>query len=296
MIRMRIIDSHVHFPTPDFFGKPEGRVHPWLAQERTRWRKAWQFDGAEPLQSKDELVERWYREAIEHDISVVFVTSGGNDAMSEIVKAHPDRFYGYAHHDPSLKEAPYLLEKAIKEQGLKGYKILGPAVNTPLDCKDLYPVWEVAQGENIPVLIHFGIMGSAGGIANHVNINPLIIHDVAKNFPDLKIIVPHFGCGYIFETLNLCWACPNVYIDTSGSNQWMRWMPYEVNLEMLFRKYRETIGPGRILFGTDSSYFPRGYAKSYFDEQFKAMVNVGYSDDEIDKVVFGNIDDLLKGR
>ncbi|MDK2944865.1 MAG: uncharacterized protein PWQ24_1580, partial [Mesotoga sp.] len=112
----------------------------------------------------------------------------------------------------------------------------------------------------------------------------------------MKIIVPHFGCGYVFETLNLCWACPNVYIDTSGSNQWMRWMPYEVNLETLFRKYRETIGPGRIIFGTDSSYFPRGYAKSYFDEQYKAMINVGYSDDEIERVVFGNIDDLLNGR
>ncbi|MDD5744228.1 MAG: hypothetical protein PHE22_05835 [Mesotoga sp.] len=58
---MRIIDSHIHFPTPDFFGKSEGSVHPWLAQERARWRKAWQFDGAEALRSQDELVERWYR-------------------------------------------------------------------------------------------------------------------------------------------------------------------------------------------------------------------------------------------
>ncbi len=296
MIAVKIIDSHVHFPSPDLFGKGGGSVHPWLVQERARWRKAWQFDGADPIGSQDELVEKWYAEANKHGISVVFVTSGGNEVMSEIVKARPDRFYGYAHHDPSLKEAPSLLEKAIKEQGLKGYKILGPAVDKPLDSKELYPVWEVAQGENIPVLIHFGIMGSAGGIANHPNINPLIIHDVAKNFPGMRIIIPHFGCGYLFETLNLCWACPNVYIDTSGSNQWMRWMPYEVNLEMLFRKYRETVGPGRILFGTDSSYFPRGYAKSYFDEQYKAMVNVGYSDDEIERVVYGNIDDLLNGR
>ena len=296
MISVRVIDSHVHFPSSDLFGRTEDKVHPWLFNERARWRKAWQFDRADSLSSQDELVERWYREAKMYDISVVFVTSGGNGAMSEIVKAHPERFYGYAHHDPSLEDAPGLLEKAIKEQGLKGYKILGPTVGKPLDSKDLYPVWEVAQGGNIPVLIHFGIMGSAGGIANHMNINPLVIHDVAKAFPHMRIIVPHFGCGYVFETLNLCWACPNVYIDTSGSNQWMRWMPYDVNLEMLFRKYRETIGPGRIVFGTDSSYFPRGYAKAYFDEQFKAMINVGYSDDEIERVVFGNIDDLLNGR
>jgi len=88
----------------------------------------------------------------------------------------------------------------------------------PLNDKSLYPVWEVAQSYKIPVLIHFGIMGGAGGIASHVNINPLIIHDVAKNFPEINFIIPHFGDGYVFETLNLCWACPNVFIDTSGSN------------------------------------------------------------------------------
>lgn len=294
---MRIIDSHVHFPSSDLFGKASsGEINPWLAQERDRWRKSWQFERPEPLVSESEMIEKWYQEACRYDIKIVFVTAGGNEAMGRIVKNHPDRFYGYAHHDPALPEAAELLEKAVKEQNLKGYKILGPATDKPLNAKELYPVWDVAQRENIPVLIHFGIMGSAGGIANHVNINPLVIHDVAKDFPNMRIIIPHFGCGYVFETLNLCWACPNVYIDTSGSNQWMRWMPYEINLESLFRKYRETIGPGRILFGTDSSYFPRGFVQAYFAEQYKAMLSVGYSDDEVEKVIYTNIDGLLEGR
>ncbi|HOH13063.1 MAG TPA: amidohydrolase family protein [Thermotogota bacterium] len=137
-------------------------------------------------------------------------------------------------------------------------------------------------------MIHFGILGSAGGIAAHPNINPLILHDVAKAFPRIPFIIPHFGCGYLFETLNLCWACPNVSIDTSGSNQWMRWMPYEMSLEMLFRKYRETIGPDRILFGSDSSSFPRGFVRRYLDDQIRAMVYVGFTEAEVDRVLYLN--------
>ena len=86
---------------------------------------------------------------------------------------------------------------------------------------------------------------------------------------------------------------PNVYIDTSGSNQWMRWMPYDVTLESLFRKYRETIGASRILFGTDSSWFPRGFSKSYLDVQVRAMADVGYSEDERDMILYRNAASLL---
>ncbi len=31
--------------------------------------------------------------------------------------------------------------------------------------------------------------------------NPLVIHDIAKGFPDISFIIPHFGCGY---TRNYC--------------------------------------------------------------------------------------------
>jgi predicted TIM-barrel fold metal-dependent hydrolase len=70
-------------------------------------------------------------------------------------------------------------------------------------------------------------------------------------------------------------------------------MPYEVTLEGLFRKYRETIGPSRILFGTDSSWFPRGFSHSYLDVQVRAMADVGYSEDERDQVLYRNAAELL---
>jgi len=311
---MRVIDSHIHFPedriiddgTPlatDIAAKKQtgyssGRsgasLHPWIDAEKARWEAAWRFPASVTVDR--EAGERLWRAEVEkreYLKAVVFVTAGSNDFASELVGRNPGAFYGYAHHDPLLPDAAARLEKAIKQQGLKGYKLLGPKIDKPLNDPSFNPLWEVAAAAGIPVLVHFGIMGGAGGIANHVNINPIIIHDVAKRFPALPIVIPHFGCGYVFETLNLCWACPNVFVDTSGSNQWMRWMPYPVDLASLFRKYHDTIGASRIIFGTDSSWFPRGFTDAYLDIQVREMYDNGFDEDEVDQVLYRNIAGLL---
>lgn len=78
----------------------------------------------------------------------VFVTAGGlaqsNENMARIVQFAPDRFIGYAHHNPFAPDAAEKLEYAISQQGLRGIKILGPAPDRPLDGKSLYPLWQVA--------------------------------------------------------------------------------------------------------------------------------------------------------
>lgn len=323
---MRVIDTHVHFPEDKIiddgtpipsgskgWGYSSGRSSvdvveqerlgslqaqrnsAWIKAEKGRWEDAWRFPSAVKV-SKEEGERLWVEEIAQREYlkAIVFVTAGSNAFAAELQARHPERFICYAHHDPLLPDAAGILERSVKSGGLKGYKLLGPKINRPLDDPSFYPLWEVAQKFEIPILIHFGIMGGAGGIANHANINPLRIHDVAKRFPCMPIIIPHFGCGYVFETLNLAWACPNVYIDTSGSNQWMRWMPYSLDLAFLFRKYRETIGPSRILFGTDSSWFPRGFTEAYLNIQVREMRDSGYSADEQDMVLYRNAAALLK--
>ncbi len=304
---MRVIDSHVHFPgdriiddgksaaAPVRPGAAAAPPDPWLRRERGKWARAWRFPEERKV-TAEQGVALWKAEADKYPYldKIVFVTAGSNDFASRLVRERPDKFVAYAHHDPLLPDAVERLERAVCEQGLKGYKVLGPTVDRRLDDRSLFPLWEAVQDLGIPLLVHFGTMGGGGGIASHVNINPLVIHDVANAFPRLPIIIPHFGCGYLFETLQLCWVCPNVCIDSSGSNQWTRWMPFELNLEALFRKYRDTIGCERILFGTDSSWFPRGFTTAYLDEQVRAMVYAGYSESEADAVLYGNAARLLK--
>ena len=121
-----------------------------------------------------------------------------------------------------------------------------------------------------------------------------MLHDVAKDFPDVSFVLPHFGAGYPTELLHLCWTSANVFVDTSGSNQWIRWMAYKLTLEDLFRKFYETIGPERIIFATDSSWFPRMYAYSYLEEQHRIMRFLRFSRKEIKMILSGNARKLLK--
>ena len=45
---------------------------------------------------------------------------------------------------------------------------------------------------------------------------------VATTWPALPVIVPHFGAGFLREALMAAEACPNLYLDTSSSNSWLR--------------------------------------------------------------------------
>ena len=52
--------------------------------------------------------------------------------------------------------------------------------------------------------------------------------------------MPHFGAGYLREALMLADLCPNVYLDTSSSNSWMR---YEgLDLKTVFRRALDVVG------------------------------------------------------
>ena len=304
---LKIIDSHAHFPVGKDFLKDlisdekyqeyqrlAAKQPPSKAQQQ--WRKAWNYPGAEKDDATDqELADRWIKELDQYGIDqIVWVTGGGNERLSKICQLYPERFIGYAHHNLFAVDAAEKLEKGIKEQGLKGYKLLAPLLDQPITDKKAYPVWEVCQKHNIPVLIHFGILGAGGGIAYNQNINPQILEPVAKEFPGINFIIPHFGCGYPRELLFLGWVCENIYVDTSGSNQWMHRMPYQVTIESSFKKFYETFGPERIIFGTDSSYFPRGFAVEYLHEQNKAVRFMNIPDQAAELIFSGNIARLLQ--
>lgn len=310
---LHIIDFHSHFPTnKPWFGDSGpnlradqaakiGQKRAEIAREfalayNRDWRLAWDFDSAESDPPDDnEQAARWAAELDRYGLdAVAFVTGGGNEHLASIVKQYPEKFIGFAHHDPFTENAADELQHAIKDLGLRGYKLLAPALDRSISDKDAYPVWEVCAELDIPVLIHFGILGSGGGVAWHENINPLTLHNVAKDFPDVNFVIPHFGCGYIRETLQLAWACGNVYVDTCGSNQWVRWMDGDWTVKNLFRKYMETIGPERLIFGTDSSYFPRGFAIRYLKDQIRDARELNIPHDQLQMIFAGNAARLLK--
>jgi uncharacterized protein len=304
-MRIPVLDFHAHFPVRGdrdsareeyvarYGAGKWDRIMGWLAEDQRAWRRAWGFPNPEPAGSDEEMADRWAGEADRHKlIRIVFVTGGGNDRLARIVAKHPTRFVGFAHHDPFRPNAAAELERAVTTLGLRGYKLIAPLLSGSIADERLWPVWETAERLAIPVLIHFGPLRYQG-IVSHPNMNPLALQDVARAFPGIPFVIPHFGCGYPRELLHLAWVCGNVHVDTSGSNEWMRWMPYDLTLAGLFRKFLETMGPRRIIFGTDSSWFPRGFAVRYLEEQLRACWELGCAEETVRAIVAGNAARLL---
>jgi hypothetical protein len=116
--------------------------------------------------------------------------------------------------------------------------------------------------------------------------NPVDLHAVAIAFPRLRFVIPHFGAGYFREALMVADLCPNIYFDTSSSNRWMRCEPAVNGLADVFRRSLDVLGPRRLLFGTDSSWFPRGWVRDVFDTQAQALAAIGV-DAETARAIFG---------
>jgi predicted TIM-barrel fold metal-dependent hydrolase len=122
--------------------------------------------------------------------------------------------------------------------------------------------------------------------------NPLDLHAVAQRHPGVRFIVPSFGAGCFREALMLADLCPNVYLDTSSSNSWMRYE--ELNLTTVFRRALEVAGPRRLLFGTDSSFFPRGWIDAVFQVETRALQELGVGVDDARLILGENLARVLE--
>jgi predicted TIM-barrel fold metal-dependent hydrolase len=150
------------------------------------------------------------------------------------------------------------------------------------------------------VFVHCGVL-SVGvrkklGLPSPFDIrfgNPLDLHAVALAYPSLSIIVPHFGAGLFREALMLADLCPNVIFDTSSSNSWIKYEP-GLTLETVFKQSLAVLGPDRLIFGSDSSFFPRGWVKDVYAQQSSVLDALSVGHEVKEKIFGGNFDRLFQ--
>ncbi|MFQ5892374.1 MAG: amidohydrolase family protein, partial [Candidatus Methanofastidiosia archaeon] len=263
MVKIKIIDSHMHLFTKDIFlhrKKLKQNLNPkLLSVDEERLRK---FREKKNLKQPPEGIEktagRWLFEFSRYSIEkgIFFGFYENCRDLIDFVAQNPERFLGYTSLNPTEKDAPEALKRDIKN-GLCGVKLYHGGEYFRVCDERTYPFYEMAEKLKIPIAIHFGL--SLNYYVNHRFTNPLDLDPVARDFPDLKFIIAHFGCGFMREALFLSYHCDNVYFDTSGSNSWISYLPYKISLRQVFKKFLEVCGAEKIIFGTDSSYFPRGY-------------------------------------
>ena len=103
----------------------------------------------------------------------------------------------------------------------------------------------------------------------------------------------HFGAGLFREALMAADLCPNVLLDTSSSNGWMKYGDPKMTLAAVFKQALAVVGPDRLLFGTDSSFFPRGWVTDVFERQSAALDEASVAIEVREKIFGGNFDRLF---
>ena len=301
---VEVIDSHSHLFSYKFFQAfaeqagdrlPAGDPIQALGEIL-----GWQMPTPDPV----ELGRRWVEEMEKHGIEkqVLFTSRPGDEeSTAAAIKAFPDKLIGYIMINPKEEGAPERARRAFSELGLKGVNIF-PAMHLyHASDPEVYPIYEEAAKAGAAVFVHFGILKitimDKIGLPNKLDMgysNPIDLNKVARDFPGINFIIPHFGCGYFQEALFLGVQCPNVHLDTSSSNSWIKYMPYSLGLKDVFAKALETLGPRRILFGSDSNHFPQGWRRDIFDEQSQILGSLGLSKEDRALIMGGNIARILE--
>lgn len=173
-----------------------------------------------------------------------------NNLVMAAVKKYPNRFIGQftvnpIHQKESLEEI-----KRCVDNGMKSLKVYTQVkINDPL----FYPIIEKMADLKMIIHMHSHCQLGLGGyrmkydtkIRPNTSI-PEDFVDAAKRYPQSMFQYAHIGGGGDWE-----YACksfvdyPNIYVDTSGSN----------NPEYMIDFALQQLGEDRLLFGTDNCYY-----------------------------------------
>jgi predicted TIM-barrel fold metal-dependent hydrolase len=173
------------------------------------------------------------------------------------------------------------LERALGELKLRGVALFPAMHKYRLDDECVDAVFRAAQDHRAAVFAHCGVL--TVGVRKKLGLpspfdlrlgDPLSLSAMASRYPRVPVIIPHFGAGYLREALMAADQCPNVHLDTSSSNSWMKYYPGP-DAGRRVPAGRAGRRAERLLFGTDSSFFPRGWQRGIYDAQLQAMERAG---------------------
>ena len=172
-----------------------------------------------------------------------------NEEVAELAHRNSDVAIPFASINPHRGAAGVLLaKKLISEYGVKGFKFHPSVQDFYPNDRLAYPLYEVIAEAKLPALFHTGQTGVGAGTRGGGGIrlkysNPMLLDDVAADFPDMPIVLAHPSFPWQEEALSVATHKPQVYIDLSG------WSPKY--FPPILVQYANTLLKEKILFGSD---------------------------------------------
>ena len=128
-------------------------------------------------------------------------------------RRHPTKYLGFVGIDPLAEDAPARLTHAL-DLGLVGLTLSPPAAGFhPADTRAM-ALYETCAARGVPV--YFESLATAARQVKMEFSQPHLLDEVARAFPDLKIVISSVGQPWIDQGLALAGKHPTVYADLSG--------------------------------------------------------------------------------
>ena len=172
-----------------------------------------------------------------------------NEEIAELAHKNSDVAIPFASIDPHRgAEGVSRARRLIKDYGVRGFKFHPSVQEFSPNDRMAYPLYEVIAEAKLPALFHTGQTGVGAGTRGGGGIrlkysNPLLLDDVAVDFPDMPIILAHPSFPWQEEALSVATHKPQVYIDLSG------WSPKY--FPPILVQYANTLLKDKVLFGSD---------------------------------------------
>jgi predicted TIM-barrel fold metal-dependent hydrolase len=205
-----------------------------------------------------------------------------NDEVAAIANKSHDRLVPFAGVDPNAgKNAVKELKRAVTKLGMRGLKVHSSANSVFLnDERLMFPIYDYCQEAKVPILFHTGTTGLGDTEIRYSKTE--LVDEVCQKFPDLRVVMAHFGWPWPDVAIAIALRNPNVFIDVSG------WKPKYLPASVF--PYLNGILQDRFLFGTD---YPMLRQKEWMDD-FKASLSPRLKPGVSEKLLSGNAERLLK--
>ncbi|NBH09344.1 4-hydroxyphenyl-beta-ketoacyl-CoA hydrolase [Amycolatopsis sp. SID8362] len=172
-----------------------------------------------------------------------------SEEIADAAAEHADVLIPFGSVDPHAgKAAVTRVRRLVGEHGVRGFKF-HPSLQAfePNDVR-FYPLYEAIQELGVPALFHTGQTGIGAGLPGGHGIklrysNPMLLDDVAADFPGLTIILAHPSVPWQDEAISVATHKANVYIDLSG------WSPKYFPPQLV--RAANSLLKRKVLFGSD---------------------------------------------
>jgi predicted TIM-barrel fold metal-dependent hydrolase len=281
--RIRAIDVHVHAEVSCH--DPEDAVMSRFFDAASAY-----FKAPRERPKMPEIVEIYREQQIAFCLFTVDCESGlgakrvSNYEIADFAAQHCDICIPFASIDPhkgklGAREARDLVEN----HGVRGFKFHHIMQDADPGDRIAYPIYEVIAEHKLPAIFHTGHSGMGTGMRGGGGVRlkwgqPMLVDDVAVDFPDMKIILAHPSWPWVDESLSMALHKDNVFIDLSG------WSPKYFQPQII--QYANTQLRHKMLFGSD---FPLIHP----DKWLKAAREIGFKEEVLPLIMKDNAAKLL---